>query len=165
MTRAGSLALRFAPAALRFAPAALLLAAAALLFAAAAPHAQQPAPPGEALATFAARRFPQPVRVGELKGRRVLEPVESRNVLGTVSGVVRRRDGALDVVVKYGGLWGWGGRPIAVPVEAMVLLGSELEILDFTPAQLDGFPTFAPGSAEPVAADAIIRMGLAHPSH
>ena len=137
----------------------------ALVFAAALLHAQEPAPPGEALASFAARRFPQPVRVGQLEGRRVLEPVESRNVLGTVSAVVRRRDGGLDIVVKYGGPWGWGGRLIAVPVEAMVLLGSEVEILDFTPAQLDGFPTFATGSAAPVAADTIIQMGLAHPSH
>jgi hypothetical protein len=62
----------------------------ALVFLANVAHAQSttpggmPPPPGMSLAASAAMRFPQPVRVGDLLGREVLQPVESQNVLGTV---------------------------------------------------------------------------------
>lgn len=127
--------------------------------------AQQPAPPGADLATFAQRRFPQPVRVGDLIHRRVLQPLESRPVLGHVLQVIRARDGQIAIVINYGGVFGIGGRPIAVPADGMVLLGSELEILDFTPEQLDTFPRFDATGTVTIAANEQIRMGLAHPSH
>jgi hypothetical protein len=125
---------------------------------------QQPAPPGVDLASFAAKRFPQPVRVGDLIHRTVLQPDESRNVLGSVTRVIRLEDGSQAIVIKYGGIWGFGGRDIAVPLDAMVLLGKELEVLDFTPAQLSGFPTYG-GAGRTLGADEIIHVGLAHPSH
>jgi hypothetical protein len=127
--------------------------------------AQQPAPPGTDLATFAARRFPQPVRVGDLIHRAVLQPLESRPVLGHVTGVVRRGNGRQEIVIRYGGFLGFGGRDIAVPIDAMVLLGDELEVLDFTPQQLNAFATFDGAGTVPLRADEVIRMGLAHPSH
>ena len=113
----------------------------------------------------AARRFPQPVVVGTLIGRSVLRPVESQQVLGRVEGIVRQTDGTLDAVVRFGGLFGFHSRPIAVPVDAMVLVGDVMEIMDFTPEQLNGFPTFESTGTTPVAADETIRVGLAHPSH
>jgi hypothetical protein len=127
--------------------------------------AQEPAPPGSDLATFAERRFPQPVRVGDLIHRRVLQPLESRPVLGHVIRVIRAKDGRVEIVINYGGVFGFGGRPIAVPSDGMVLLGNELEILDFTAEQLDAFPPFDPTGTVTIAADEQIRMGLAHPSH
>jgi hypothetical protein len=57
-----------------------------------------------------------------------------------------------------------GSHKIAVPLDAMVLLGSELEVLDFTPQQLEHFPIYT-GSGTVIGADQIIHMGLAHPSH
>lgn len=128
-------------------------------------QAQEPAPAGADLATFAARRFPQPVRVGDLINRRVLQPLESRPVLGHVVRVIRAKDGAVEIVIRYGSLFGLGGRPIAVPVNAMVLLGDELEILDFTPEQLNTFPSFDAAGTVTMAANDQLLMGLAHPSH
>ena len=104
------------------------------------------------------------MRVGDLIHRAVLRPLESRPVLGRVLQVIRLGTGRLEVVVNYGGLFGWRARPIAVPIEAMVLLGEDLEILDFTPRQLEAFPSYA-GDGAPLRADAVVRMGLAHPSH
>jgi hypothetical protein len=127
-------------------------------------RAQEPAPPGVDLAAFAAKRFPQPVRVGDLTHRRVLRPTESRSVLGHVVAVIRADDGSYAVVIKYGGLWDFGGRDIAVPLDAMVLLGAELEVLDLTPDQLRRLPTYG-GAGRVLGADEIIHMGLAHPSH
>ena len=124
-----------------------------------------PPPPGMSLAESTAMRFPQPVRVGDLLGREVLRPVESQDILGRVRGLVRDRDGRIMVVVDFGGFLGFGARPIAVPVDAMVLLGQDMEIVAFTPEQLRQFPTFSPSGTTEVADDTIIKVGLAKPSH
>nr|WP_294524083.1 PRC-barrel domain-containing protein [uncultured Rhodopila sp.] len=124
-----------------------------------------PPPPGMSLANSTAMRFPQPVRVGDLLGREVLRPVESQDILGRVRGLVRDRDGRIMVVVDFGGFLGIGARPIAVPVDAMVLLGQDMEIVAFTPDQLRHFPTFSPSGTTDVADDTIIKVGLAKPSH
>ena len=142
-----------------------------MLVGAGAAHAQSatpggmPPPPGMSLAESAAMRFPQPVRVGDLLGREVLRPVESQEVLGRVRRVVRDRDGQLMVVIDFDGFLGFGTRPIAVPVDAMVLLGQDMEIVAFTPKQLRQFPTFSPSGTMDVPDDTIIKVGLAKPSH
>jgi hypothetical protein len=124
-----------------------------------------PPPPGMSLAESTAMRFPQPVRVGDLLGREVLRPVESQDILGRVRGLVRDRDGRNMVVLDFGGFLGFGARPIAVPVDAMVLVGQDMEIVAFTPEQLRQFPTFSPSGTTEVANDTIIKVGLAKPSH
>jgi hypothetical protein len=126
--------------------------------------AQQAAPPGVDRATFAARRFPQPVRVGDLLRRTVLEPVESRRILGHVDRVVRFDGGKEAIVMTFGGFLGLGAHRIAVPIDAMVLLGGELEVLDFTPPQLALFPAYD-GMGSVLGPEEVILMGLAHPSH
>jgi hypothetical protein len=124
-----------------------------------------PPPTGMSLAQSTAMRFPQPVRVGDLLGREVLRPVESQDVLGRVRRLVRDRDGQIMVVVDFGGFLGFGARPIAVPVDAMVLLGKDMEIVAYTPDQLRQFPTFSPAGTTDVANDTTIKVGLAKPSH
>ncbi len=110
-------------------------------------------------------RFPQPVRVGSLLHRSVLQPVESQRLLGTVEQVVRGTDGTIQVVIAYGGFLGFDARPIAVPVDAMVLVGQVMEVAAYTPKQLRTFPTFSPGNTTPVDPDTVIKVGLAKPSH
>jgi hypothetical protein len=143
----------------------------AFFLAASSAHAQSttpggmPPPPGMSLAESNAMRFPQPVRVGDLLGRQVLRPVESQDVLGRVRRVVRDGNGQIRVVVDFGGLFGFGSRPIAVPVDAMVLLGQDMEIVAFTPKQLRQFPKFSSSGTAEVPDDTIIEVGLAKPSH
>jgi len=124
-----------------------------------------PPPPGMSLARSAAMRFPQPVRVGDLLHRDVLQPVESQNVLGTVRDVVRDSKGTILVVMNFGGFLGFGSRPIAVPIDAMALLGQDMEVVAFTPGQLRHFPSFASSDGVPLSPDAVIKVGLAKPSH
>jgi hypothetical protein len=148
-----------------------LLLVCGMLAVAGAAHAQSrtpggmPPPPGMTLAESAAMRFPQPVRVGDLLGREVLRPVESQEVLGQVRRVVRDRSGLIIVVIDFGGFLGFGSRPIAVPVDAMVLVGQDMEIVAFTPKQLQQFPTFSSSGTTDVPDDTIIKVGLAKPSH
>jgi hypothetical protein len=124
-----------------------------------------PPPDGMSLAQSAAMRFPQPVRVGDLLHRDVLQPVESQDFLGTVAQIVRAADGTTLVVIDFGGFLGFGTRPIAVPVDAMVLVGQVMEVVAYTPQQLRGFPTFSPANTTPVPPDTVIKVGLAKPSH
>ena len=119
----------------------------------------------ETLAEKAADRFPQPVVVGTLIHHAVLQPLESQPVLGHVKQVVRAADGTISVVVDYGGFFGFGTRPIAVPVDAMAVSGQFMEIVEFTPDQLDKFPTYRAGADTLLASDASIRVPLAKPSH
>ena len=124
-----------------------------------------PPPPGMSLAASAAMRFPQAVRVGDLLHRDVLQPVESQDVLGRVRQVVRDSEGTIRVVIDFGGFLGFWTRPIAVPVDAMVLLGQDMEVVAFTPQQLQEFPTFTPSGSSSLPDDTVIRVGLAKPSH
>ena len=117
------------------------------------------------LAQSTAMRFPQSVRVGDLIGRTVLEPVATRRVLGTVKQVVRAADGTLLMVLNYGGFLGFGARPVAAPVDAMVLLGAEVEVVAYKPDDLAKLPTYAADGATPLDPDSSIKVGLAKPSH
>lgn len=147
-------------------PAARLLAA--LLLAAPVPLAAPVL--AQNAAQQAARRFPQPVRVGDLIHRQVLRPVERQTVLGRVEGVARRADGAVLVVVDardagWRGALGLGARPVAVPADAMALLGEYLALMDLTPEQLRALPTYDPAGTAPVPPGDTIRMGLVRPFH
>jgi hypothetical protein len=124
-----------------------------------------PPPPGMSLERSNAMRFPQPVRVGQLLGRVVLQPVESQTVLGHVRAVVRDTQGQKLVIMSFGGFLGFGSRLIAVPLDAMVLVGEVMEVAAFTPSQLRGFATFTAPGTTPVPADTVVEVGLAKPSH
>jgi len=147
----------------------------AMLLAGAPALAQPAAPAASSEAARAERRFPQPVRVGDLVRRQVLRPVEQQDVLGRVAAVVRRPSGPAPddqvlVVVDIagpglGGALGLGVRPVAVPVETMALLGEYMALIDLTPAQLRALPTFDPAGTAPVPPDDTIRVGLVRPFH
>ena len=124
-----------------------------------------PPPAGMSLAQSNAMRFPQPVRIGQLVSRVVMQPVESQNVLGHVRTIVQDGNGQIMVVISFGGFLGIGGRLIAVPLDAMVLLGNVVEVAAFTPQQLRSFPTFTASGTTPVSADTVVKVGLAKPSH
>ncbi len=63
------------------------------------------------------RRFPQPVRVGDLIGLPVLD--DGSRTLGLVREVVRTPGNKIELIVAYCGWFGWGARPVAVPIEVV----------------------------------------------
>ena len=139
--------------------------AALMLLACAPALAQPPAAPAPPPAGRAAQRFPQPVRVGDLLGKEVLRPVEAQDVLGRVGAIARRPDGAVLIVVRLGGVLGIGARPVAVPVEAVALLGPYLAVMDLSPQQLRALPTYDGAGAQTLPAEETIRVGLTRPFH
>ena len=128
--------------------------------------AQPESAPGQApthLTDRAARRFPQPVRVGDLHGRKLLGPAESQPVLGRVTRLVRRGDGGVSVVVRLSG-W-FTARSVAIPVDAIGLLGEHVVLLDLTQDELRALPATDGASTADIPSDQAIRVGLAKPFH
>lgn len=99
------------------------------------------------------RRFPQPVRVGDLIGLPVLDLDDS--TIGYVRQVVRRSDGEIDLIVPYSAWFGWlradwGKRPVAVPIKSVALLAKQIDALEFTRDDFNDAPTWTPSDGAPV---------------
>lgn len=104
------------------------------------------------------RRYPQPVKVGDLIGLPLLD-FEDRT-LGYVQSVVRTPAGKIQLIVPYGGLLGWGRRPVAVPIEVVAIAGRQLAALDMTRADFDAAPPWSDPQNRSLPASEIIRIGL-----
>lgn len=104
-------------------------------------------------------RYPQPARVGNLIGLPVLNL--HRSTLGYVRQIVRTKEGKIDLIVSYSWWWGWFGRPVAVPLEAVGIQGREFVSLDMTPAEYVVAPTWRRDDATILPADTTIRVALA----
>jgi hypothetical protein len=104
-------------------------------------------------------RFPQPVRVGDLIGLPLLD--DSSCTLGHVREVVRTADGKIELIVAYGGLFGWGARPVAVPIEVVGIQGRELASLDMPRSEYAKAPTWRDAGVQVLPNDAMIKIALA----
>jgi sporulation protein YlmC with PRC-barrel domain len=117
--------------------------------------AQHPMPMNERML----KRFPQAVRVGDLLGLPVLD--QNASTLGYVRQVVRTPQGEVELIVSYSRWWGWFGRPVAVPIEAVGIEGRQLVSLDMPPSAYGAAPIWQRNDAASLPADAIIRVALA----
>ncbi len=105
------------------------------------------------------KRFPQPVRVGDLIGLPVLD--DQASTLGSVRQVVRTAQGNIQLIVSYSRWWGWFGHPVAVPLEVVGIAGRQLISLDMEPDEYADSPTWQGTGATVLPADTIIRIALA----
>lgn len=104
------------------------------------------------------RRFPQNVRVGFLIGLPVLD--DNDVTLGYVKEVVRTPEGKIKLIVSYSPWFGWFGRPVAVPIEVVAILGSQIASLDMPPKDYAAAPTWAAGKDMPIPDNETIRIAL-----
>ena len=104
------------------------------------------------------RRYPQPVKVGDLIGLPVLD--DDDRTLGHVNRVVQTPEGKIQLIVPYGGFLGWGQRPVAVPIEAVAIAGRQLAALDVTRAELDAAPAWNDPQSRSLPLGDMIRIGL-----
>jgi hypothetical protein len=105
------------------------------------------------------RRFPQPVRVGDLIGLPVLD--DRSSTLGFVRQVVRTAAGKTELIVSYSRWFGWFGRPVAVPIEVVGIEGRQLASLDMPRSEYAAAPTWQGEGATALPDDATIRIALA----
>lgn len=104
------------------------------------------------------RRFPQPVRVGDLIGLPVLDDYD--RTIGRVQAVVRTSTGKIRLIVPYGGFLGWNRRLVAVPIEVVAIAGRQLAALDMPRKAFDEAPTWNDAQATQIDQNEIIRIGL-----
>jgi hypothetical protein len=104
------------------------------------------------------RRFPQPVRVGDLKSLRVLDDQDV--TIGFVRRVVRTPQGKILLLVSQGGWFGWNERLVAAPIEVMAIFGRQLASLDMDPKEYASAPTWVDGGSTQIPDDEIIRIAL-----
>jgi hypothetical protein len=108
------------------------------------------------------RRFPQPVRVGDLIGLPVLD--DSASTLGYVQQVVKGPVGQPELIVSYNKWFGWFGwftKPVAVPIEATGIEGKQIISLDMPPSEYATAPAWQGQSAMALPNDDTIRIALA----
>jgi hypothetical protein len=104
-------------------------------------------------------RFPQPVRVGDLIGRPVLD--DGARTLGTVRKIVRTDANKIEVIVDYDGFLGFGTRPVAVPIEVLGIAGRHLSSLDMPRSEYATAPTWQNANAQTLPDDTTIKVALA----
>jgi hypothetical protein len=104
------------------------------------------------------RRFPQPVRVGDLIGLRVLDDQDV--TIGFVRKLVRTPQGKILLLVSQGGWFGWGERLVAAPIEVMAIFGRQLASLDMEPREYASAPPWVESGGTTIADSEVIRIGL-----
>jgi hypothetical protein len=104
------------------------------------------------------RRFPQPVRVGDLIGLRVLD--DDDRTIGFIRQVVRTPQNRIELIVAYDGWFGFGSRLVAVPIEVVAILGRQVASLDMPPAEYAAAPTWNDASGRALGPDESIRIAL-----
>ena len=116
-------------------------------------------PQEEPLEAKMARRFPQKVKVADLIGLPVLD--DDDVTLGHVLQVVRSPQGKIKLIVTYSRWFGWFGHPVAVPIEAVGILGRQIASLDMPRPEYEKAPTWMAGTDRPLPESEIIRIALA----
>ena len=150
-------------------PPATARAAAPAVIVAAAPQSQPPSKEDGKAALSPEekmnRRFPQPIRVGDLVGLPVLDGRDS--TIGFIRQVVRAPDGKIQLVVPYGRWFGWIGGPfdryrrlVGVPLERVAILGRQVAALDMPREAFDSAPVFDARGYAALAHDDIIKIAL-----
>ena len=129
-----------------------------VLVLAAGPVAPAPAPSELSPEQKMQRRYPQPVKVGDLIGLPVLD--DDDRTLGHVNRVVQTPEGKIQLIVPYGGFLGWGQRSVAVPIEVVAIAGRQLAALDMTRAQFDAAPAWNDPQSRSLPPSDMIRIGL-----
>jgi PRC-barrel domain len=111
-----------------------------------------------------AKRHPQPVRIGHLIGLPVLDDDDS--TIGYVSQVVRSPEGKVSLIVPYSKWFGWcrpcwGKRLVAVPIEVVTILASQLDAVDMAREEFDDADTWEPSEDKPLPPDekTLIALG------
>jgi hypothetical protein len=104
------------------------------------------------------RRFPHPVKVGDLIGLPVLDWNDV--TIGHVRHVVWASQGKIQLVVTYGGFFGWGQRLVPVPIEVVAILGRQLAALDMSRAEFEKAPTWSASQTVPIPPNEMIQIAI-----
>ncbi|MGA9562778.1 MAG: PRC-barrel domain-containing protein [Pseudolabrys sp.] len=112
----------------------------------------------DSLQTKFNRRFPQEVKVGHLIGMPVLD--DNDVTLGYVQKVARTPKGKIELIVSYSKWFGWFGRPVAVPIEAVAILARQLDSVEMKPDEYEKAMTWSQGESQILSESDSVRVAL-----
>ena len=109
------------------------------------------------------KRFPHPVRVGDLIGLAVLDDDDS--TIGYVREVVRTPEGKVVLVVPYSAWFGWARtewrkRSVAVPIETVALLARQINAVDMARSDFAEAPTWSPDQGKQIPPEEKTQIAL-----
>jgi hypothetical protein len=104
------------------------------------------------------RRFPQKVKVGDLIGLPILD--DGDVTLGLVQKVVRTPQGKIKLIASYSKWFGWFGRPVAVPIEVVAILGRQIASLDMPRQDYEAAPTWSQTNEEALGGSETIQIAI-----
>jgi len=97
-----------------------------------------------------------PVRVGDLLDLPIVD--ESKSTVGRVRGVVKTGDGMIQLLLPIGGLFGFGERLVAIPIENVALTGPQVMVLEVPPDRFQKSATWYGSNSEALAATETISI-------
>jgi hypothetical protein len=97
-----------------------------------------------------------PVRVGDLLDLPIVD--ESKSTMGRVRGVVKTGDGMIQLLLPIGGLFGFGERLVAIPIENVALTGPQVMVLEVPPDRFQKSATWYGSNSEALAATETISI-------
>jgi hypothetical protein len=104
------------------------------------------------------RRFPHPVKVGDLIGLPLLDYYDS--TIGFVRDVARTPAAKIVLVVNQGWFFGRGGRLVGVPIEAVAILARQVNLLDISRKEFARAPTWSDANGMQIPRDEKILIAL-----
>ena len=112
-------------------------------------------------------RFPQPVRIGDLAGRYVLQPIEAQTVLGHVGTppILRAADGSVWLAINRRELLGLRSTRVAVSIDQVAPLGEHVALIGMMPDAFAALPPLDPAKFVALPPETIIRVGIVGPFH
>lgn len=105
-----------------------------------------------------AARFPQKVRVGDLIGLAILDYGD--RPLGYVADVARTPEGKITLVMSERGWLGRSGRSVPIPIETVVILARQLNLLDIPRERIAELPTWFASGSHSINRNEIIRIAI-----
>ena len=89
------------------------------------------------------------VRVADLIGLPIVD--DSKVALGRVRGVAKTDDGKIELLLPLGGIFGFGERLVAVPIESAALIDGAIAIADVPPDRYQKSRTWYGSGSEQLA--------------
>ena len=77
--------------------------------------------------------------------------------------VVRTSEGKIQLIVNQGRLFGWGGRLVQVPIEAVAILARQIDLLDISVEEFRAAPAWSAATTQPIPADDTIKIANQSP--
>lgn len=105
-----------------------------------------------------ARRYPQPVLVGDLMRYQFTE--FDRRGIGDIQNVVRTASGKIELIVLLNHRFGWSRRPVAIPIELVGIRGIEVVALDINTDMIRALASWSKGADTVLDPKDSIRIAL-----